>query len=102
MREATDISSEVETGAVTFDRPADVVTTDGDLGYRIYALQKPLQSGDSLRLNFEVRHEPRGFRDSGPDAAVVANGTYVPLLEAALRIAARPRRTIGNIRPSRG
>jgi len=67
---------DVETGTVTFDRPAARVLLDEVLGHRIYALEEPLQPGDSLRLNFEVRSEPRGFRNSGVDASVVANGTY--------------------------
>jgi ABC-2 type transport system permease protein len=68
---------EVETGDVTFDRPAALVVADEALGHRIYALENPLQPGDSLQLNFEVRHEPRGFRDSGITASVVGDGTYI-------------------------
>ncbi len=49
---------------------------DADRGYRIYALERPLQPGDSLRLDFAVRIEPRGFRNEGVDASVVANGSY--------------------------
>jgi hypothetical protein len=44
-------------GEVTFDRPAAPVAVDDDLGHRIYALEKPLQPGDSLQLEFEVRFE---------------------------------------------
>ena len=49
--------------AVTFDRPATLALADEELGHRIYALEKPLQPGDSLRLDFEVHVEPRGFRE---------------------------------------
>jgi hypothetical protein len=66
----------VETGAVSVDRPASPVLVDDDLGYRIYALEKPLQPGDSLRLSFEVRVAPHGFRNQGADAHVVRNGTH--------------------------
>jgi ABC-2 type transport system permease protein len=66
---------EVETGAVSFDRPAASVLVDAERGYRIYALKAPLQPGDSLRLDFQVHVEPHGFRESGADASVVANGT---------------------------
>ena len=62
----------VETGAVSVDRPASPVLVDDDLGYRIYALEKPLQPGDSLHLSFEVHFEPHGFRNNGADAFVVA------------------------------
>ena len=66
----------VETGRVAFDRPAARVLADEELGHRIYALERPLQPGDSLRLGFRVHVEPRGFRESGADAAVAANGTF--------------------------
>ncbi|HEX7181129.1 MAG TPA: hypothetical protein VF756_04750 [Thermoanaerobaculia bacterium] len=66
----------VETAAVAFDRPAAPVLADEDLGHRIYALERPLQPGDSLRLDFQVHVEPHGFRESGVDASVVANGTF--------------------------
>jgi ABC-2 type transport system permease protein len=67
---------DAETGAVTFDRPAARVLVDDDLGHRIYAIATPLQPGDSLRLSFSVRVEPRGFRNGGVDDPVVANGTF--------------------------
>ena len=66
----------VETGAVSVDRPASPVLVDDDLGYRIYALEKPLQPGDSLHLNFEVHIAPHGFRNNGADAFVVRNGSH--------------------------
>ena len=66
----------VETGAVSVDRPASPVLVDDDLGYRIYALEKPLQPGDSLHLNFEVHVAPHGFRNNGADAFVVQNGSH--------------------------
>jgi ABC-2 type transport system permease protein len=69
-------ASKVETRAIRFDRPAQCVLADDDLGHRIYALGKPLQPGDSLRLAFEVHFAPRGFTNSGIDASVVPNGTY--------------------------
>lgn len=68
-------ASGVETGEVTFDRPAARVVADDDLGHRIYALEQPLQPGDSLWLDFEVRFEPRGFSGRGVAAPVAANGT---------------------------
>ncbi|HSJ77024.1 MAG TPA: M1 family aminopeptidase, partial [Gemmatimonadales bacterium] len=44
--------------------------------HRIYALGRPLQPGDSLRLRFEVHSAPHGFPSRGIDASVVPNGTY--------------------------
>lgn len=66
----------VETGDITFDRPATRVLADDDLGYRIYKLERPLPPGDSLELSFTVRVVRRGFTNSGASHAVVANGTY--------------------------
>ena len=71
-------ASEVET-AVSLDRPAALVLADEVLGHRIYALNTPLQPGDALRLGFDVRFGPRGFRNDGGqpvDASVAANGTF--------------------------
>ena len=66
----------VDTMAVRFDRPARNVLSDEEFDHRIYALERPLRPGDSLQLGFEVHFKPRGFRNRGMDASVVANGTY--------------------------
>ena len=68
-------ASDVETRAIRFDRPARRVLADDDLGHHIYALGRPLQPGESLRLGFEVHSAPRGFSNGGVDASVVPNGT---------------------------
>jgi ABC-2 type transport system permease protein len=67
---------------VTFDRPARQVVADEKLGHSIYALDEPLQPGDSMTLSFDVLYEPRGFRNggfraSGAGMGVVENGTYL-------------------------
>jgi ABC-type transport system involved in multi-copper enzyme maturation permease subunit len=66
---------------MTFDRPAKVVVADDKLGHFIYALNKPLQPGDSLTLTFEVQFKPHGFRNSGlrsngAGQGILKNGTY--------------------------
>jgi hypothetical protein len=66
----------VETKIVSFDRPASPALVDEDFGYRIYALEKPLEPGGSLRLSFETRIAPHGFRNDGADAFVVRNGSH--------------------------
>jgi ABC-type transport system involved in multi-copper enzyme maturation permease subunit len=71
--------AEVETGTVSFDRPATRVLADARLGYRIYALAKPLHPGDSLRLTFQVRQRPRGFPNGGLDASVAAKASFIRL-----------------------
>ncbi|WP_237144695.1 M1 aminopeptidase family protein [Pontibacter pamirensis] len=66
----------IETEALAFDRPAARVLADEELHYRIYALKQPLQPGDSIQLDFQVRMKPRGFRENGVDASVAENGTF--------------------------
>ncbi|MBA4159698.1 MAG: hypothetical protein H0X65_19810, partial [Gemmatimonadetes bacterium] len=61
---------------VTFDRAFSQVVADDLLGHHIYALEEPLQPGDSLTLSFEVRFEARGFRNSGASMAIVEKGSY--------------------------
>jgi ABC-2 type transport system permease protein len=67
---------------VTFDRPARLVLNDEKLGHSIYALDQPLEPGDSITLNFDVEYQPRGFRNggfraSGAGPGVVENGTHL-------------------------
>ncbi|MPY88586.1 MAG: ABC transporter permease [Luteitalea sp.] len=66
----------VTTTGIRLDRPAKNVLTDDEFGHRIYALEAPLQPGESLQLDFEVHFKPRGFPNRGMDASVVTNGTY--------------------------
>ena len=66
---------------VTFDRAFRQVVADDRLGHDIYALEEPLQPGDSLMLSFDVRFDHRGFpnegpRSSGAGIAILENGTY--------------------------
>jgi ABC-type transport system involved in multi-copper enzyme maturation permease subunit len=67
----------VNTAAIRFDRPAGAVRVDDDLGHRIYALETPLGPGETVRLDFEVHVEPRGFTNRGTDASIAANGTFL-------------------------
>ena len=66
---------------VSFDRPFEQVVSDDTLGHDIYALADPLQPGDSLTLDFDVRLAARGFRNagvlsSGAGIAIGENGSY--------------------------
>ena len=66
----------VETRVVGFDRPARPELVDEKLGHRTYVLETPLWPGDALKLEFEVRYDPRGFPVSAIDASVAPNGTF--------------------------
>ncbi|HYC89217.1 MAG TPA: ABC transporter permease [Thermoanaerobaculia bacterium] len=70
-------SPSVETSGVTFDRPSRVTLHDQDFAYRIYSLGKPIQPGESVHVNFAVRHAPRGFTNRGRSDAVVGNGSWI-------------------------
>ncbi|HEX6037640.1 M1 family aminopeptidase [Longimicrobium sp.] len=70
------VAPEVRARALSFDRPARRVLDDPRVQYRIYALERPLAPGDSLRLRFDVAFRPRGFPNSGISTAVVRNGSY--------------------------
>ena len=66
----------VDTRTIALDRPATLVHSDERLGHHIYRLANPLLPGDSMRLDFEVHVERRGFRDDGADMSIVPNGTW--------------------------
>ena len=66
----------VEARSFSLDRPAKPVLTDAKAGYRIFALERALQPGDSLRLTFDVHLGQRGFPNGGSQTDVVHNGTY--------------------------
>jgi ABC-type transport system involved in multi-copper enzyme maturation permease subunit len=70
------INPAVEARSITLDRGARPLQEDGELTYRIYALEHPLAPGDSMRLDFDVEYRPRGFPNRGVPTAVVANGAY--------------------------
>jgi len=67
----------VVTNGVSFDRPSRATLIDDDLGHRIYTLATPVQPGESVRMNFQVLYERRGFRNSGYDPSVMRNGSWI-------------------------
>jgi hypothetical protein len=67
----------VETSDVSFDRAWRVTLTDDDAGYRIYALDRPLQPGESLQMDFRVDSEARGFTNDGHNPPVIGNGSTI-------------------------
>ncbi len=62
--------------AIRFNQVSIPVVEDKKLGHYMYALQKPLQPGDSLQLNFAVHYHQRGFQQKNNKALVVEGGTY--------------------------
>jgi len=47
-----------------------------DYAYRIYHLDRPLQPGDSLRLDFGLLYRTRGFKNGNANVDIVQNGTF--------------------------
>jgi ABC-2 type transport system permease protein len=70
------LDRDIDTRSITFDRAARPVVVDEETGYRIFALERTLEPGGSLRLSFDLAFRPRGFRSRGIQTAVVGNGTY--------------------------
>lgn len=88
------VSSEVETGEIDFGRPARAALVDDYLGHRIYVLEEPLPPGDSLRMSWQVRHQPRGFPARGISTAVVGNGSFIQMPAWVPLIGYQPRREL--------
>ena len=66
----------VKTRVLSFNRKVRTVTDDNRLGYRIYALNKPLKSGDTLQMKFNLHVKRRGFSNSGIDPALTDKSSY--------------------------
>jgi ABC-2 type transport system permease protein len=62
--------------SVTFDRAFHRVSSGPREIYTIYALDKPLQPGESTRMSFNVGWESRGFRDGNERPELAYNGTF--------------------------
>ncbi|HEX8193325.1 MAG TPA: M1 family aminopeptidase [Allosphingosinicella sp.] len=65
---------------------ATLAHNDAEFGYRIYRLDRPMQPGEARTVGFTVRREQRGFRNSGAEERLVANGTDLHNYELAPRI----------------
>jgi ABC-2 type transport system permease protein len=87
-------SAAVETDVVELDRAARTAVLDDDFGHRIYVLVEPLEPGDSLRMEWEVRHAPRGFPARDISTAVVGNGSFFVMPEWMPLIGYQPGRQL--------
>jgi hypothetical protein len=66
----------IDVRSISFNRRAEPVLMDEELGFRIYALDETLQPGDSLQLSFDVAWRTRGFPNDGIPTDVVENGSF--------------------------
>jgi ABC-2 type transport system permease protein len=69
-------SSGARTTSVSFDRGSRLTLGDDALDYRIYALDRALRPGESLRMEFQVVIETNVFQTEGT-APVVRNGSVL-------------------------
>jgi len=70
------ITPAVDARSISFDRPSHPVLVDEERGFRIHALERPLEAGDTLQLSFDVSWRPRGFPNHEFPTDVVENGAY--------------------------
>ena len=65
-----------ETTTLSFDHPSRPTLIDDHHHYRIYALDRALEPGESLRMHFGVEIESRVFQSQGIPP-VVGNGSFI-------------------------
>ena len=61
---------------IHFDRSFHLVSRAPRNLYAVYALDQPLEPGETVSLTFGVSHTTRGFRDGSEPAEVAYNGTF--------------------------
>ncbi|HKN66902.1 MAG TPA: M1 family aminopeptidase, partial [Gemmatimonadaceae bacterium] len=71
------VNRDMEARSLSLDRASRLVLADGDAGYRIFSLDRPLAPGDSAMLTFDVAIERRGFTNAAPPTAIASNGTWI-------------------------
>lgn len=64
------------TDSVSFDAATTLVEAFPQFDFYIYELEKPVQPGDSLKVNFTSNFETVGFVEDGSTTQVVENGTF--------------------------
>ncbi|MBN3035582.1 MAG: hypothetical protein JW861_08340 [Bacteroidales bacterium] len=64
---------------IWFDRPVTKKLHSVEFGFRVFELDKPLQPGDTLTMQFQYDIEARGFTENHPKNEIVANGTCLVL-----------------------
>lgn len=65
----------VATQEISLNKAAILAVNDQKLGYQIYRLERPLQPGDSMQLEFQVQVEQKGFSIHGDNTSLAENGT---------------------------
>ncbi|HEV7332321.1 MAG TPA: M1 family aminopeptidase [Flavisolibacter sp.] len=89
--------SGVSTNGIVFDRQAKLVSSGNNVTDQVYVLANALRPGDSLRINFRVVYEPKGFTNDGVESYVVANGTYFTNRNLLPVVGFQPNRCISDV-----
>ena len=69
------VNPDIDVRSISLDRASRPVLMDDEAGYRILALERTLQPGDSLGLAFDVAFRARGFPNDDVPTNVASNGT---------------------------
>ena len=70
LYEAVDVSE------VSFDRSAELMLYDKQFGHRIYKLKRPVQPGDSLKMEFRLIYRNDDLSGKNASKFVMDNGTF--------------------------
>lgn len=70
------IDQSLKIAALDFEGGAQVKEAFDDFKYTIYSLNKPMNPGDSIRMDWKVEFNTVGFVESGSNTSVVYNGTF--------------------------
>ena len=62
---------------IEFAGKYEINSEQEDFGYFIFDLDQPLAPGDSIKMDFEVVFDTKGFKESGSNNDVVFNGTFI-------------------------
>ena len=70
------LASHVTLKNINFEGGAIADSTYREFDYTKYRLAKPLNSGDSIKMDFEQSYYPEGFEDENSDTQLVYNGSF--------------------------
>jgi hypothetical protein len=71
------VPEELTIGRLAFAGGATRVLEDRPRNFAMYRLARPLAPGDSIRLDFDLALEERGFGNNVENTQVVSNGTFL-------------------------
>jgi aminopeptidase N len=70
------IDSQIEVENIHFEEEGSLNVDNEVFGHYIYALNEPLQAGDSIKMAFKQIYTTSGFVERGSNKQIVENGTF--------------------------